>query len=184
MTTRSGPARIQRGGASRYHPGNHKMRYTENERYYTAESTITWPLGPLIQQPPRFSLSSLSHGTRPLIDQTTAPSELHEPPNYNALPSSTLIADSHGRDYSRFYTRTIYSANSFNAMARALIITESTPRPRQQQAGRTAGSGEGKPRAGVLDPRTAPDTGIRVDSRAPPGRRPVVPAGSILRAWS
>jgi len=47
------------------------MRYTEDGRYYTTESTITWPLDLLIQQPPRFSLSLLSHGTRPLINQTT-----------------------------------------------------------------------------------------------------------------
>ena len=62
-------------------PGGRSMRYTENERYYTAESTITWPLDPLIQQPPRFSLSLLSHGTRPLINQTN--------PDYPRLPQTT-----------------------------------------------------------------------------------------------
>ena len=69
------------------------MRCTEDERYYTTESTITWPLGLLIQQPPRFSLSLLSHGTGPLINQTT-PDYPRLPPNYTALPSTALFEDS------------------------------------------------------------------------------------------
>ena len=76
--------------------GRSEMRYSENEIYFTAESTITWPLDPLIQQPPRISLSSLSHGTRPLINQAAAPSELHEPSNCTVLPSNTPFVDSHG----------------------------------------------------------------------------------------
>ena len=55
------------------------MRYTENKRYYTAESTITWPLDPLIHQTPPLSLSLPSYGTRPLITQTIPrlPKTLH-----------------------------------------------------------------------------------------------------------
>jgi len=51
------------------------MRCTENEGYYTAESTITWPLDPLIQQPP------------PLFDLTAAVSwnETFDQPDYPRL---------------------------------------------------------------------------------------------------
>ena len=38
------------------------MRYTENEGYYTAESTITWPLDPLIHQTPPAFLTALRAG--------------------------------------------------------------------------------------------------------------------------
>ena len=62
--------------------GHHRLRYRENEKYYTANSRKhrdKWPLNLLIQRPPRFlSLSLLSHGTRPLIIQITVPLDYHD----------------------------------------------------------------------------------------------------------
>ena len=80
------------------------MRYTENERYYTAESTITWPLDPLIQQPPPlFFIAAFSWNETfnqpdyPGLPQTTP--DYQRLPNFTVLPSSTLFEDSHIASY-------------------------------------------------------------------------------------
>ena len=57
------------------------MRCTENERYCTAESAITWPLNPLIQQtPPAFFIAAVSWNET--LDQPDYPGLPQTNPDY------------------------------------------------------------------------------------------------------
>jgi len=98
-------------------PGKHKMRYSQNERYYA----YTWPLDPAT---PCFLFSSvLSYGTRPLIIQITVPSNYRASrltclPNYPSCAAHPF-QDYHGRDYNRSCNR--------DAEDRASQITRAAP---------------------------------------------------------
>jgi len=75
-------------------PGKHKMRYSQNERYYA----YTWPLDPAT---PCFLFSSvLSYGTRPLIIQITVPSN-YRASRLTCLPNYPSCAAHPFQDYQR-----------------------------------------------------------------------------------